>query len=137
MVYLKILLSNEKEKSWLESEGMKCSSILMILKKNLGYKNQTEILKKTDLDPAFLKIKLFWKTDQEFSEITQLLNGLVNILPHNSRVTYYTRGRYLLGYKEKGGKLEYVPYFKTQEGERSLQYFTLERTIERWIKEKF
>jgi hypothetical protein len=77
MIYLKILLRNDKVDDWIKQEQIKVSSILMILKKNLGYKNQAEIIRKTNLDSSFLRIKLCWKTDQEYTDLLCVLNGIV------------------------------------------------------------
>ena len=139
MIYLKLFLEDSKVKSWIEAEHIKVSSILMILKKNLGYKNRVDIITKTGLDPSFLRTKLCWRTDQEYSEMCQVLNGIVGyFLSTVIRPPGYFGGRDLLDFVEKNGKLEFVPYYRALEGgEKSLIYWTLEKTIERWIKEKF
>lgn len=138
MIYLKILLSDDKVERWIEREHIKVSSILMILKKNLGYKNQTEIITKTDLDPSFLRIKLCWRNDQDYSELCQILNGIVRFLTESPKRRYLS-GRYLLDYVAENGILTFISYYKTleEDGQKSLMYWTLEKTIERWIKEKF
>lgn len=139
MIYLKILLGDNKVDRWIEREKFNVSSILMILKKNLGYKNQGEIIRKTNLDPSFLKIKLCWKTDTEYSEITKILNDLIEYYTSGESRYFRYRGRVVLEVVAKGGKLEFVPYYKMLEGdgEKSLMYWTIEKSIERWIKEKF
>ena len=138
MIYLKILLRDDKVERWIEREHIKVSSILMILKKNLGYKNQTEIITKTDLDPSFLRIKLCWRTDQDYSELCQILNGIVRFSIESPKKRYYY-GRCLLDYVAENGALIFTPYYKAidGEGQKSLMFWTLEKTIERWIKEKF
>ena len=138
MIYLKILLRDDKVERWIEREHIKVSSILMILKKNLGYKNQTEIITKTDLDPSFLRIKLCWRTDQDYSELCQILNGIVRFSIESPKKRYYY-GRCLLDYVAENGALIFTPYYKAIDGEseKSLMFWTLEKTIERWIKEKF
>ena len=141
MIYLKLFLRDVEVKSWIETEDIKVSSILMILKKSLGYKNQTEIIRKTNLDSSFLRIKLCWKTDQEYTDLLCVLNGIVGYF--NSTSTqgkrYFYRGRTLLDFIDENGCLTYIPYYKTleEDGPKSLQFWTLEKTIERWIKEKF
>ena len=141
MIYLKLFLRDAEVKSWIEAEDIKVSSILMILKKSLGYKNQTEIIRKTNLDSSFLRIKLCWKTDQEYIDLLCVLNGIVGYF--NSTYTqgkrYFYRGRTLLDFIDENGYLTYIPYYKTleEDGPKSLQFWTLEKTIERWIKEKF
>ena len=141
MIYLKILLRDDKVEKWMESEKVKISSILIILKKNLGYKNQEEIIRKTGLDSSFLRIKLCWRTDSEYFELCQTLNGIVEYFTEtpSSKRYYYYRGRTLLDYVAKNGTLAFTPYYKIFEGEgtKSLLFWTLEKTIERWIKEKF
>ena len=137
---MKILLRDDKVEDWIEQEHIKVSSILRILKKNLGYKNQVDIITKTGLDPSFLRIKLCWRTDQEYSEICQVLNGIISYcLATLRKRPYYYHGRVLLEYIENGGgNLEFTPYYKAEdEGKKSLLFWTLEKTIERWIKEKF
>jgi hypothetical protein len=139
LIYLKLFLRDAEVKSWIEAEDIKVSSILMILKKNLGYKNQSEIIRKVGLDSSFLKIKLCWRNDAEYSKICQTLNGIVSYYLATSKKLYYYGGRDLLDYIEENGKLEFVPYYKTleDEGTKSLMFWTIEKTIERWIKEKF
>ena len=137
MIYLKLFLRDAEVKSWIEAEDIKVSSILMILKKSLGYKNQTEIIRKTNLDSSFLRIKLCWKTDQEYTDLLCVLNGIVGYFTSTS--TQYYNGRTLLDFIDENGYLTYIPYYKTleEDGPKSLQFWTLEKTIERWIKEKF
>ena len=137
-MYLKIILRNDKVEEWIEREHIKVSSILMILKKNLGYKNQEEIIRKTGLDSSFLRIKLCWRGDPDYSEITKILNGIVGYMSSGKRAYYY-RGRCLLDYVESGGKLVFVPYYRAfeEDGQKTLIFWTLEKIIERWIKEKF
>ena len=139
MIYLKILLRDDKVDDWIKQEHIKVSSILMILKKNLGYKNQDEIIRKTGLDSSFLRIKLCWRNDTEYSELTQILNGIVKFSIETPAKRYYYRGRNLLDYVAENGSLVFTPYYKAidGEGEKSLMFWTLEKTIERWIKEKF
>lgn len=139
MIYLKILLGDNKVDRWIEREKFNVSSILMILKKNLGYKNQDEIIRKTNFDPSFLKIKLCWKTDTEYFEITKILNDLIEYYTSDKSRYFRYRGRVVLDVVAKGGNLEFVPYYKTleEDGEKSLMYWTIEKSIERWIKEKF
>ena len=113
----------------------------MILKKSLGYKNQTEIIRKTNLDSSFLRIKLCWKTDQEYTDLLCVLNGIVGYFISTSTQgkRFYYKGRTLLDFIDKNGYLTYIHYYKTleEDGSKSLQFWTLEKTIERWIKEKF
>ena len=140
MIYLKILLRDDKVDNWIKQEHVKVSSILMILKKNLGYKNQDEIIRKTGLDSSFLRIKLCWRTDQDYSELCQILNGIVQFsIETPSERRYYYRGRNILDYVAKNGSLVFTPYYKAIDGEseKSLMFWTLEKTIERCIKEKF
>lgn len=139
MIYLKILLRDDKVDDWIENEGVKTSSILMILKKNLGYKNQNDIILKTGLDSSFLRVKLCWRTDQDYSKICQILNGIVGyFLSTVIRPPDYYGGRNLLDYVAENGSLIFIPYYRAlEDGEKSLMYWTLEKTIERWIKEKF
>jgi len=136
MIYLKLFLRDAEVKSWIEAEDIKVSSILMILKKSLGYKNQTEIIRKTNLDSSFLRIKLCWRTDQEYTDLLCVLNGIVGYFISTS--TYYN-GRTLLDFIDKNGCLTYIPYYKTieEDGPKSLRFWTIEKTIDRWIKEKF
>ena len=137
MIYLKLFLKDAEVKSWLKAEDIKVSSILMILKKSLGYKNQTEIIRKTNLNSSFLRIKLCWKTDQEYTDLLCVLNGIVGY--YTSTSTRYYNGRTLLDFINENGCLTYIPYYKTLEenGPKSLQFWTIEKTIYRWIKEKF
>ena len=141
MIYLKLFLRDEEVKLWIEAENIKVSSILMILKKSLGYKNQTEIIRKTNLDSSFLRIKLCWRTDQEYIDLLCVLIGIVGYFTATStqgkRSSF--RGRTLLDYIDKNGGLTFIPYFKSleEDGQKSLMYWTIEKTIERWIKEKF
>ena len=142
MIYLKILLRDDKVDDWIKQEHIKVSSILMILKKNLGYKNQEEIIRKTNLDSSFLRIKLCWKTDQEYTDLLCVLNGIVEYFISTSTQSskrFYFRGRTVLDFIDKNGILTYIPYYKTieEDGPKSLMFWTLEKTIERWIKEKF
>ena len=139
MIYLKILLRDDKVDDWIKQEHVKVSSILMILKKNLGYKNHDEIIKKTGLGSSFLRIKLCWRTDTDYSELCRVLNGIVRFSIETSAKRYYYRGRNLLDYVAGNGVLIFTPYYKAidGEGEKSLMFWTLEKTIERWIKEKF
>jgi hypothetical protein len=141
LIYLKLFLRDAEVKSWIEAEDIKVSSILMILKKSLGYKNQTEIIRKTNLDSSFLRIKLCWKTDQEYTDLLCVLNGIVGYFISTSTQgkRYYYRGRTLLDFMEENGYLTFIPYYKTleEDGPKSLQFWTIEKTIERWIKEKF
>lgn len=140
---LKIILRDNKVDDWIKQEHFKVSSILMILKKNLGYKNQDEIIRKTGLDSSFLRIKLCWRNDTEYSELTKILNGIVKYSIENSienpAERYYRRGRNLLNFVAENGSLVFTPYYEAidGEGEKSLMFWTLEKTIERWIKEKF
>ena len=140
MIYLKLFLGDSEVKSWLESEHIKESSILMILKKSLGYKNQEEVIKKTNLDPSFLRIKLYWRTDQEYSEILYVLNGFIDYFASQGRSDYY-RGRTLLDYVVENGIFAYISYWELLKLEyrdlKPLMFWTIEKTIERWIKEKF
>ena len=140
-MYLKLFLRDEEVKSWIEAEDIKVSSILMILKKSLSYKNQTEIIRKTNLDSSFLRIKLCWKTDQEYTDLLCVLNGIVGYFISTSALgkRYFYRGRTLLDFIDENGYLTYIPYYKTieEDGPKSLQFWTIEKTIERWIKEKF
>ena len=137
MIYLKLFLKDSELKSWIEAEDIKVSSILMILKKSLGYKNQIEIIRKTNLDPSFLRIKLCWKTDQEYTDLLCVLNGIVGYFTSTS--TQYYNGRTLLDFINENGYLTYISYYKIieEDAPKSLQFWTLEKTIERWIKEKF
>jgi hypothetical protein len=143
LIYLKLFLRDAEVKSWIEAEDIKVSSILMILKKSLGYKNQTEIIRKTDLDSSFLRIKLCWRTDQEYTDLLYVLNGIVGYFISTSTSTQgnhnFYRGRTLLDFIDENGRLTFIPYYKTleEDGPKSLMYWTLEKTIERWIKEKF
>lgn len=138
MIYLKILLRDDKVDDWIKQEHVKVSSILMILKKNLSYKNQDEIIRKTGLDSSFLRIKLCWRTDTDYSELTQILNGIIDYMATGKRAYFY-RGRCLLDYVAENGSLVFIPYYRAidGEGEKSLMFWTIEKTIERWIKEKF
>ena len=137
MIYLKLFLKDSEVESWIKAEDIKVSSILMILKKSLGYKNQTEIIRKTNLNSSFLRIKLCWKTDQEYTDLLCVLNGIVGY--YTSTSTRYYNGRTLLDFINENGCLTYIPYYKTLEenGPKSLQFWTIEKTIYRWIKEKF
>ena len=137
MIYLKLFLKDAEVKSWIKAEDIKVSSILMILKKSLGYKNQTEIIRKTNLNSSFLRIKLCWKTDQEYTDLLCILNGIVEY--YTSTFTRYYNGRTLLDFINENGRLTYISYYKTLEenGPKSLQFWTIEKTIYRWIKEKF
>lgn len=139
MIYLKLFLRDAEVKSWIEAEDIKVSSILMILKRNLGYKNREEIISKTNLDEGFLRIKLCWRTDQEYSDIVCTLNGLVRYYIEAPKRERYYWGRTLLDFVEDHGSLTYIPYYKILEenGPKSLQFWTIEKTIERWIKGKF
>ena len=139
MIYLKIILRDDKVDDWIKQEHVKVSSILMILKKNLGYKNQDEIIRKTGLDSFFLRIKLCWRNDTEYSELTQILNGIVKFSIETPAKRYHYRGRNLLDCVVENGTLVFIPYYRAidGEGEKSLMFWTLEKTIERWIKEKF
>ena len=140
MIYLKLFLGDLEIKSWIESENIKESSILMILKKRKKKKNQEEVIKKTNLDYSFLRIKLCWRTDQEYSEILYVLNGFIDYFAAQGRSDYY-RGRTLLDYVEENGILAYISYWKLLKleyrGLKPLMFWTIEKTIERWIKEKF
>lgn len=135
MIYLKILLRDD----WIKQEHVKVSSILMILKKNLGYKNLEEIIDKTGLDSSFLRIKLCWRTDTDYSELCQILNGIVRYSVETPSKRYYYRGRNLLDYVAENGSLVFISYYRAfeEDGQKSLMFWTLEKTIERWIKEKF
>jgi len=137
MIYLKLFLRDAEVKSWIEAEDIKVSSILMILKKSLGYKSQTEIIRKTNLNSSFLRIKLCWKTDQEYTDLLCILNGIVEY--YTSTFTRYYNGRTLLDFINENGRLTYISYYETLEenGPKSLQFWTIEKTIYRWIKEKF
>jgi len=142
LIHLKLFLKDAEVKSWIEAEDIKVSSILMILKKSLGYKNQTEIIRKTNLDSSFLRIKLCWKTDQEYTELLCVLNGIVEYFISTSAQgkRFYFRGRTLLEFiNENRRNLTPILYYKTleEDGPKSLQFWTIEKTIERWIKEKF
>lgn len=139
MIYLKILLRDDKVDDWIKNEGIKTSSILMILKKNFGYKNQDEIIDKTGLDSSFLRIKLCWRDDTEYSELTQILNEIVRFSTGAPTKRYHYRGRILLDYVAENGTLVFTSYYRAlEEGcQKPLMYWTLEKTIERWIKEKF
>ena len=139
MIYLKLFLRDDKVDNWIKQEHVKVSSILMILKKNLGYKNQDEIITKTGLNSSFLRIKLCWRTDIEYSELTKILNGIVKFYIETPSKRYYYQGRILLECVSENGILIFVPYYRTLEegGTKSLIYWTLEKTIDRWIKEKF
>jgi hypothetical protein len=138
MIYLKLFLSDAEVESWIEDEDIKVSSILMILKKSLKYKNQTEVIKKTNLDPSFLRIKLCWKTDQEYTDLLCVLNGIIKYFISTSTYTHF-KGKTLLDFINKNGLLIYIPYYKTieEDGPKSLRFWTIEKTIYRWIKEKF
>jgi hypothetical protein len=139
MIYLKIILRDDKVNDWIKQEQVKVSSILIILKKNLGYKNQDEIITKTGLDPSFLRIKLCWRNDTEYSELTRILNGIVKFSIETPAKRYYYRGRNLLDYVAENGSLVFIPYYRTinEDGPKSLMFWTIEKSIERWIKEKF
>lgn len=140
MIYLKLFLKDEEVKSWIEAEDIKVSSILMILKKSLGYKNQTEVIRKTNLDSSFLRIKLCWKTDQEYTDLLCVLNGIVEYFTSNfTSTSTYFKGKTLLDFINENGYLTYISYYKILEenGPKSLQFWTIEKTIDRWIKEKF
>ena len=133
MIWLKFFVKDDEIESWSKSEGYTISSILMILKNAHGYKNGTEITEKTNLDPTFLRIKLCWKSETEYKELLCILNGVVKI--YTDQNLYY-RGTCVLDFINKFETLEYVPYY-LWEKEKTLRYFTLEKTIKRWIKEKF
>ena len=141
MIYLKLFLRDAEVKSWIEAEDIKVSSILMILKKSLGYKNQTEIIRKTNLDSSFLRIKLCWKTDQEYTDLLCVLNGIVGYFTSTSTQgkRFYYRGRTLLDFINENGGLIYIPYYSILEenSPKSLRFWTIDKTIYRWIKEKF
>jgi len=141
LIYLKLFLKDAEVKSWIEAEDIKVSSILMILKKSLGYKNQIEIIRKTNLDPSFLRIKLCWKTDQEYTDLLCVLNGIVEyfISISTKGKRFYCNGRALLDFIGENGGLIYTPYYSILEenGPKSLQFWTIEKTLYRWIKEKF
>jgi hypothetical protein len=141
MIYLKLFLRDEEVKSWIEAEDIKVSSILMILKKSLRCINQAEIIRKTNLDSSFLRIKLCWKTDQEYTDLLCVLNGIVGYFTSTSTQSkhFYYRGRTLLDFIEENGNLTYTPYYRTLEenGPKSLQFWTIEKTLDRWIREKF
>ena len=138
MIYLKLFLKDSEVESWIKAEDIKVSSILMILKKSLGYKSQTEIIRKTNLNSSFLRIKLCWKTDQEYTDLLCVLNGIIKYFISTSTYTYF-KGKTLLDFINKNGLLIYIPYYKTieEDGPKSLQFWTIEKTIDRWIKEKF
>jgi len=141
LIYLRLFLKDAEVKSWIEAEDIKVSSILMILKKSLGYKNQIEIIRKTNLDPSFLRIKLCWKTDQEYTDLLCVLNGIVEyfISISTKGKRFYCKGRALLDFINENGCLIYTPYYSILEenGPKSLQFWTIEKTLYRWIKEKF
>jgi hypothetical protein len=140
MIYLRIILRDDKVKDWIEKEHIKTSTVLTILKKNLGYKNRAQIIKNIScFSSTFINTRLCWRTDAEYSDICCTLNGLVKCCSLLDGRQYYY-GKRLLEYVEKNGVLTYVPYYRTFEAEerqRPLLYWTLEKTIERWIKEKF
>ena len=113
MIYLKLFLRDDKVDNWIKQEHVKVSSILMILKKNLGYKNQDEIITKTGLNSSFLRIKLCWRTDIEYSELTKILNGIVKFYIETPSKRYYYQGRILLECVSENGILIFVPYYRT------------------------
>jgi len=139
-MFIKIFLRDDKVKDWIKSENIKTSSILMILKKNLGYKNRGQILRNINycLSATFLNTKLCWRTDAEYSDICCTLNGLIRYCSSLNKHQYYF-GKSLLDYVENRGVLKFIPYYRTLDGdeESPLIYWTLEKSMERWIKEKF
>jgi hypothetical protein len=135
MIWLKFFIKDNEVESWKKSEGYTISSILMILKRAQGYKNGKEITKKTHLDPSFLRIKLCWKSETEYQELLCILNGIAKIYTDTKPVLYY-KGTCVLDFVEKFGSLRYIPYYQWEE-EKTLMWFTVEKTIERWIKGKF
>lgn len=128
MKTIKFVLGEDSVKGWLKSEGYKTGTIQIILKGNLGCKNLGDIVRRTKLDTSFLRTKLCWKTDQEYSDICSLLNDVVA-----AERTCYWRGRGLLDYSVQGGKL----CFDYSGDRTTLRFWTIEKTIVRWIKEKF
>ena len=85
-MFIKIFLRNDKVKDWIKSENIKTSSILMILKKNLGYKNRGQILRNINycLSATFLNTKLCWRTDADYSDICCTLNYNWIVSPRNN-----------------------------------------------------
>lgn len=134
---IKFIIRDGELESWIDSNNIKVNSILNIMKEHLGFKTQKDILNKTGLPYSFTQTKLCWKTDQEFADILNILGGVVSAF---DRVKYwYCTGKILLHYINIGGELDFHPYYQCiNEGEKkSLIYYTLEKTIERWIREKF
>ncbi len=130
---IKIYFDNDELKSWMKREGYTAKSILRIVEKNLGFTCEREIIEKTKLDSSFLRIPLCWKTESEYNTISCILNGVVEryITPPKP----YIRGKNILDYNLSGGNFCHVSFFDN-EG-TTLRYYTIERTIKRWIKEKF
>ena len=133
-MYIKLFVIDSKIKDWLDREGYKVSTILMIIKKNLHIKNGQTIITNYYVERSFINTKLCWKTEDDYNQIVRRINDIL---------TYSTidnRYRNHLCYIEKSGSLVYLPYYTMKTGEteeRSLEYYTIDKTVDRWILEKF
>ena len=115
---------------WLEREGYKVSTISEIIKNNFGYSSREEIIKKFRVQSGFLNVRLCWKSDHEQTDIVVRVGEIIKAF---SSLHYHYRGSSnLLNYIVKNGNLMY-----SNEEELTLDWFTIEKTIKRWIKEKF
>lgn len=130
---IKIYFDNDELKSWIKREGYTSKSILRIMEKNLEFTCEKEIIEKTKLDSSFLRIPLCWKTEYEYNAISCILNGIVE--RYTTPPIPYIRGKNILDYTLCRGNFCHVSFFD-DEG-TTLRYYTIERTIKRWIKEKF
>lgn len=103
---LRIYVSDNEVNNYLTDCGYKITTIRKLLLNEYGFKDTKGIIEKFSpiITEQFLKIKLSYKTSEDYSEIcvymSRLLNYITDFIHNKQKKGYMTKGFYLLYFKE-------------------------------------
>ena len=127
---IKLYLRDREIDDIMENLGYQSSTILMLAKEGLKLgKNPCRIPELSYLSSlsGLVRIKLYWKTEEEKMKILSILSGILyHIKTHNidpSEYRYYWSS-YYLKVRPKEDSLEYICSFDDTERKESLGYYT-------------
>jgi hypothetical protein len=116
----------------MNEEGYQESSILMILKKELHFKNSREIMNKYEVLEGFLREKVCWKSEEEYKQILWILSSL---LTRVKEIPSWRRNKNMC--QLRGDTLNWGYNWGDGGIEKTLSYFQIDTIIRRWVLEKF
>ena len=131
-VWLQFYISGDKVQRFMNEEGYQESSILMILKRELHFKNSREITNKYGVLEGFLREKVCWRNEEEYKQILWILSSL---LTRVKEIPSWQRNKNMC--QLRGDTLRWGYNWGDGGIEKTLSYFQIDTIIKRWVLEKF